>query len=146
MTTYLVDKSRFVGDYQVINAVTPQGERPVLSLTGPASLATAELAANVADALNGAKPRHDIPVSCLLAGWNSRMNGQQIRSGIELFIRENEAHGADRRVSLNVMGEDPVAVETLAKLREGKAAASVLKSLRPQQAAAKPASGPAQRR
>ena len=44
------------------------------------------------------------------------------------------------------MGEDPVAVETLAKLREGKAAASVLKSLRPQQAAAKPASGPAQRR
>jgi hypothetical protein len=136
VTTYIANQTNFLGE-RVINAVTPQGEVPVISVTGHADILAEHLTANIADALNGVKPRHQIPYKGLRASWSREVNGRPVR-GIKINLRKDERLSGDG-IMVSVLGEGELAQKTLDALHEGTTAARLIRAmLRDPKPAAKP--------
>jgi hypothetical protein len=126
MTTYVANPANFLGE-RVINAVTAQGEIPILSITGHADILAGKLIENLADALNGAKPRHSLPYNGLRATF-SRTDNNTPLNGIKIVLRKDE-HLSRDGLMISVLGEGDLAAQTLAALHEGTAAARLIRAM-----------------
>lgn len=133
MTAFMVSGKEYLGNNKTICVMKDGREIPVLNIvcfSSPVDLA--RLAGNVADALNGVKPRHELEHSGHRSGWFGQVNGVQIRSGVELYVQAGQALSSKTRIVLAVNrdGDGALAESVLQKLRGGETMKLLLESFR----------------